>query len=195
MDAVIDFFYLSGYNNKKNIAIQGSLLGPLQFSVKMYTAADKFDICGLGDLALHDFNVLVEQTSCMPPSEFISTIYEVYELAPNGETTMRNQMVSKTISQALFLFGKPSQTLPSSPQFQKLIMDLPSFGTEVVLALTARVEEKMAEMEVLKKGFTGSETSHCPHCEVDFKVAKELKGEILYCPRCKKSAIRFWSWS
>lgn len=195
VDAVVDFFYLSSYDYSKSVATKTSVIGPLQFSVKLFAAADKFLIDGLEYLALHNFNILVEQVSLMARPDFLGAIYEVYETTPSRNKTMREQMVSKTISQAVSLFDKTSENLPSSPQFQRLIRNLPSFGAEVVLALTARMEEKMAEMESLKKGFAGSETSHCPHCDVDFKVAKELKDETLYCPRCKKVAIRFWAWS
>lgn len=189
---MIDFFYLSNYNGATSLKKDRNA-GTLRFSVKMFTAADKFDIQGLGDFALANFNFLVERCSGLEPQDFFSAIREVYTAAPSSAVDMRKQLVTKTICQPLVLFNKTSDNLASSPEFQKLIETIPSFGVEVVIALTAAMEEKKAEMEKLKRGFDGSYVCHCANCDVDFKVIGKCNVPDLCCPRCRKSAIRFWA--
>lgn len=153
--------------------------GPKQFNLKMFIAADKYEIPDLACYAKHKFQDLLNKIGdAQQRQDFMRAVYDLYHEAPDSAAELRGKVIEAGVSASHVLFedGLKTQQEPEQADltFQQLVRDVPEFGDEVMLALSKFARKKTV--------------FECPHCNCKFSVTSVRCDLQVHCPYCKKWA-------
>lgn len=123
---------------------------------------------------------------------------ELYEDAPEAATKMRSIVVEMMVSRFTKLFDQDPDEMTKSKEFRELITEIPPFGTEVVMALSAHMTtqcERFKQLKLdlgkreerLRKDFLSLMRFRCSNCQAVVYVPKvELGSGQPCCPYCAR---------
>ncbi|KAK4503125.1 hypothetical protein PRZ48_006552 [Zasmidium cellare] len=147
VEQLIDYLYTSTYDDNF-CTTSDATHGPMQFAVKVYTAADKYDIPELGGLIQKRFLERVKDVVSV--QDFFCTVRELYFEAPSSAKEMRDAFVASAVHGSHTLFDTEVDNFTTSEEFQRIMNEVPAFGTEVISALSARVQGEIANLSRLR---------------------------------------------
>lgn len=191
IDQLVKFLYLGSYDDSFSKTL-GSPWGSMQFNIKVLIAADKYDIPDLGDYASQKLLARLPRVNLKNPAgkqDFLHAVYELYQEGPASATKLRDELkeVGISNSHALFAddFKKSDDGNEETLAFHKLIRDVPEFGDQVMVTLSAAFAEK-------KKDSVGTSTYRCDTCQTQFVMTHGRYDLKVYCPHCKGPAKKLW---
>ncbi|KAK4503124.1 hypothetical protein PRZ48_006551 [Zasmidium cellare] len=188
IDQLVRFLYLAKYDAKFCKTTE-SPWGPMQFHLKMFIAADKYDIQDLAGYAKQEFLSKLERVdSPADRRDFIHAVYELYQASPASETELRAKAVEVGTSNSYVLLDdglKEEDGKENDLTFHRLLREIPEFGDQVVVALSAAFAEK-------KKNSVGTATYRCEGCRSQFVITNGRCDVKIHCPECRKAARKLW---
>lgn len=182
---MIQFLYLSTYEDASCMRPEG-LFGPIQFNLKVFIAADKYDVPSLPEQAGAKFKIRMSELSS--PEDFISTVRELYEDAFDITKDMRRFAIEAAVSHASSLFNRDSKVDKKDKKadtFRKVIADIPAFGAEVMAGLLTKFDKR-------EETFPRATAYRCHFCKININVSRACGSSVAYCPYCKEKASQFW---
>lgn len=156
--------------------------GTIEFNVKMFAAADKFCIDGLGHLAALHFGFRLSLFD--DRQDFIRAAYELYRNAPDAgadATEMREMAVEKATRNSYDLLTDERSKDEEAVDFGQLLRDIPEFGQLVMVRLAAAFAEK-------HHIDTDARTYRCDRCRSCFTIADDPLQRKIKCPLCTEIA-------
>ncbi|KAF2165467.1 hypothetical protein M409DRAFT_24317 [Zasmidium cellare ATCC 36951] len=189
IEQLVRFLYLATYDTafcKKT----DSPLGPMQFNLKMFIAADKYDVPDFADYAKKKFlSELDKVDSPAEEQDFIRAVKELYKAGPTSAAELRAKAVEAGTSNAHILLENglkmSSKSKGDDLTFHRLIRDFPDFGDPIVLTLSVAFAEK-------KKSFTSTLMCRCDACRNQFNMTWVRNDVKVYCPVCREPARRLY---
>lgn len=188
---MVQYFYLSDFSDEV-WTDAGCPLGPIEFNVDMFIAADKYDIPDLAELAINNFYRHVKQFANR--GDFIRAVRTLLARAPNvaGTAQLRDKAIQAATLHAKTLLASSNDDAAdnaadnaNAATFKSLIADFPDFVEAVMKKLADHGDEKL-KRQALEQSTTMME---CNACGRIFPCSEDEDASTVLCPNCGS----FWT--
>ena len=160
LEKMVTFFYNADYDDELP---DGTEFSRLQLHIRMFALADKYDIPDLSIVAAKKYSSGCDTS--WNPSEFLTSIRDVYETTPPSSRTLRNLAciaIRMHLPQMLddeSIGGMYEETLTESPEFAKDLLRSyvhnPLYGSCATCGSSQPMEVLQARCRKCGKGNSG----------------------------------------